>query len=246
MEHPFAASTIQRIPDDDNASTTSLEAHNDPPAHGHLEPIVQEPPRRAGDNARHLREAEGTSKINAGEGQDDVGLRQRSQGSPFKLSQLDEGLELELHTSWVYSRPTHRHSISSFPSNINSTTGMSFLSTISLAQVSNISVFELPIFYHEIWNPQFYNNTKDLAIGRGQGRRRVGTSEIATTLSPLGEVSMEDSKEPTTGLRRLLFWKLGLPFEFTSRGSRRTTQVQGPIRRDEAKIIPGKLLILGG
>ena len=175
-----------------------------------------------------------------------MGLRQRSQGSPFKLSQLDEGLELELHTSWVYSRSSHRHSISSFPSNINSTTGMSFLSTISLAKVSNISVFELPIFCHEIWNPQYYNNTKDLAIGRGQGRRRVGTSEFAITLSLLKEGSKKKSKDQTTGSRRLLTGKFGLPFQFTSRGSRGTTQVQGPIGRDDKeKFMLGKILILG-
>ena len=246
MEHPFAASTIQRIPDDDNASTTPLEAHNDTPAYGHLRPIAQEASRQVVVNARHSRGAEGTSKINAGEGRDDMGLRKRSQGSSFKPSQFDEDLESELHTSWVYSRSTHRHSISSFPSNINSTTGMSFLSTISLAQISNISVFELPIFFHEIWNPQYYKNTKNLAIGRGQGRRTVGTSEFATALSLSREGSRKKSKDPTTGPRRFLTGKFSLPFEFTSRDSRRTTQVQAPIARDEErKTMLAKLLILG-
>ena len=111
MERPFAASTFQGVPNDDDASTPPLEAPNNLPAYGHLEPLAQESSRQV--DARHLRDAEGKSRINAGEGRDDVDSRQRSQGASFKQSKLDEDLELELHTSWVYSRSTHRDSISS-------------------------------------------------------------------------------------------------------------------------------------
>lgn len=154
MEHPFAASTFQGK-SHDNASTIPPKAHNDTSTYEHLEQIAQDPSRQVVYDARSLREAGGTSNINAGEGRDNVGLRQRSQGL---FPQFDKDLELELHTSWVYSRSTDRHSISSLPSKINSTTGMSLLSAVSLAQVSSISVFELPICYHEIWNPQYYND----------------------------------------------------------------------------------------
>ena len=60
MEHPFAASTIQETPDDDNASTIPLEAHNNAPTSRHLEPVAQGPSRQVVHNARHLREAGGT------------------------------------------------------------------------------------------------------------------------------------------------------------------------------------------
>ncbi len=246
MEHPFAASTIQETPDDDNASTIPLEAHNNAPTSRHLEPVAQGPSRQVVHNARHLREAGGTSKINAAEGQDDVGLRQRSQASSFKLSQFDEDLELELHTSRVYSRSAHRHSISSLQSKINSTTGMSCLSAISLAQISNISVFKLPIFYHEIWNPQFYDDVNSLAISHGLRRRRVGTSEFANLVSTLRKGSKPKIKDPKTGPRRLLNQKFGLPLQFTSRDNEKVTQVRGSKRRDgEDGIILGKLLFLG-
>lgn len=246
MEHPFAASTVQGVSNDDNASTPPLEAPNNFPAYGHPEPFAQEPSRQVEYNARRLRDAEGTSSINAGEGRNDVDLRQRSQGATFKLSQLDEDLELELHTSWVYSRSAHRHSISSLPSKIDSTTGMSFLSAVSLAQVSNISVLELPIFFHEIWNPQYYNDTMDPTINHGLGRRRVSTSVSAITVSFRRKGSKKKSKDPTTGPRRLLNGKFGLPFLSTSTDIRSITQIPKPKRRDgEDNIMLGAVILLG-
>lgn len=249
MEHPFAASTFQGVPNIDNASTTPLEAHNTFLDYGHLGPITQESSRQIEYNARHLRDVEGPSRNDAGEGGNAVGLRQRTQGASFKLSQLDENLELELHTSWVYSRPTQRHSISSWPSKINSTTGMSFLSVISLARVSNISVFELPVFYHEIWNPQYYNDTKHLAINHGLGRRSVSTSVPSITVSLQRKVSKKNSKDPTTGPRRLLNGKFGLPFLSTSTDIGSITQVQEPKRgggEDSLiNIMLGKVIFLG-
>ena len=69
-------------------------------------------------------------------------------------SQLDPSLESEMYKSRVYSHAFRRFSTLSLPSNTCSAAGMSFLSAISLGQVSNISVIELPIFYHEDWNTQ--------------------------------------------------------------------------------------------
>ena len=74
-----------------------------------------------------------------------------SQGIRF-----DPTLESELYASRVYSRNTHRHSISSLFSTENSAAGLSFLSGLSLARISNVSVVSLPIFCHELWNPQQY------------------------------------------------------------------------------------------
>ena len=54
---------------------------------------------------------------------------------------LDPTLESELYASRVYSRKTHRHSISSLFSTENSAAGLSILSGLSLAQISNLSVF---------------------------------------------------------------------------------------------------------
>ena len=73
-----------------------------------------------------------------------------------KILQFDPNLESELHASRVYMRTKHRHSMSSLNSTYDSVAGLSFLSGISLAQISSISVISLPIFSYELWNPQQY------------------------------------------------------------------------------------------
>ena len=77
--------------------------------------------------------------------------------SSVSTSQFDFLVESALRESRAYARLTHRHSVSSIPSDSGSLTGLSFLSGISLAQVSDISVISLPIFHHEILNPQNYS-----------------------------------------------------------------------------------------
>jgi len=71
-------------------------------------------------------------------------------------AQLGPSIESELYRSRVYSRTTHRHSLSSLPSGDQSAPGWSFFSNISLAQVSNISVISLPISCLDIWNSHHY------------------------------------------------------------------------------------------
>ncbi len=78
---------------------------------------------------------------------------------PAPMPEAKSDLELELYSSWVYRRTTHRHSTSSLPSAFGSTAGWSFFSGISLAEISNISVISLPISYHEIWNAEHYMST---------------------------------------------------------------------------------------
>lgn len=85
-------------------------------------------------------------------------------GSSQTFRHFDPNLESEFYASRVYSRTTHRHSISSLLSNQDSVAGLSFLSGISLAQISSISVISLPIVCHELWNSQHYMGLKDLPI----------------------------------------------------------------------------------
>ncbi len=75
--------------------------------------------------------------------------------------QFDPFIESELYDSKVYLRAIRRFSTLSLPSNTCSAPGMSFLSVVSLGQISNISVIELPIFYHEIWNSRDYRLVYD-------------------------------------------------------------------------------------
>ena len=64
--------------------------------------------------------------------------------------------EKALHESPVYNRALRRHSNLSLPSSAMNSLGWSFLSGISIAQVSNISVISLPISVNELWNSQHY------------------------------------------------------------------------------------------
>lgn len=84
-----------------------------------------------------------------------------------RILQFDPDLESELHASRVYVRTMHRQSMSSLSSKHNSVAGLSFLSGISLAQMSSISVISLPIFSHELWNPQQYSDMRSTRMSAG-------------------------------------------------------------------------------
>ena len=66
------------------------------------------------------------------------------------------GFEDDLQTSRVYQRIASKRSMSSLPSSAVRSLGWSFLSGVSLAEISNISVISLPISMKDLWNPQHY------------------------------------------------------------------------------------------
>ena len=115
---------------------------------------------------------------------------------------FDPTLESELYASRVYSRNTHQHSRSSLFSTENSATGLSLLSGLSIAQISNLSVFSLPIFCHELWNPQQYKIPQD--SGRGASLiaeeppklRKPGHGLLIS--SPKAEPAVESSRGART------------------------------------------------
>ena len=100
---------------------------------------------------------------------------------------FDPTLESQLCASRVYSRNTHRHSMSSVFSTGKSAAGLSFLSGLSLAQISTLCVVSLPIFCHELWNPQQYQ------IPQNSGR---GASLITEKLSKFRKYRKELLKPP--------------------------------------------------
>ena len=126
---------------------------------------------------------------------------------PFRdppISQFDSMLKSEIYASRVYLRTQKRHSISSLTSTSGSIGGLSILSGISLAQVSNISVLSLPIYSFELsklWHPQYYGasyvvqaeydhttkkNTTENTI-------RVDTTIASTTSSALDGPDLSDT-----------------------------------------------------
>lgn len=85
--------------------------------------------------------------------------------------QFDPFMESQLYDSRVYLRAIRRFSTLSLPSNTCSAPGISFLSAVSLGQVSNISVIELPIFYHEIWDSREYRLADDHGVESSASRK---------------------------------------------------------------------------
>ena len=100
-----------------------------------------------------------------------------------RILQFDPNLESELHASRVYMRTKHRHSLSSLISTYDSVARLSFLSGISLAQISSISVISLPIYSYELWNPQQYRVVRSTDISA----KEKNLKERTTKLLMLGE-----------------------------------------------------------
>ena len=79
---------------------------------------------------------------------------------------LDYAVERSLASSFVYIRADRRMltSVISSSSSVGSGCGSSFLSGISLAQVSNLSVISLPVSWHGLWKPEQYKPLKEAEI----------------------------------------------------------------------------------
>lgn len=116
------------------------------------------------------------------------------------ISQFDPNLESELHRSRVYVRTMHRQSMTSLTSTHESVAGFSFLSGISLAQISSISVISLPVFAFELWNSQQYRDTRSIDIDANL------TSQVSTYANIGSRFEATDSK--TRG------WLLKLQLDF--------------------------------
>ncbi|KAL8822492.1 MAG: hypothetical protein Q9191_006772 [Dirinaria sp. TL-2023a] len=69
---------------------------------------------------------------------------------------FDQSLQRDLNESQVYARNRRRFSLNTISSSVASSLNYSYLSKCSLAAVSNISVIRLPIYWCDLWNPQYY------------------------------------------------------------------------------------------
>ena len=69
-------------------------------------------------------------------------------------------IDRDLNTSRPYARAMKRHSVWSTVSSEIHTMGWSCLSGLSLAQVSQISVINLPILPQDLWNGQHYGASR--------------------------------------------------------------------------------------
>lgn len=108
------------------------------------------------------------------------------QGSSFSFT-----LDQDLNSSRPYARAMKRKSVWSTASSIAHTMSWSYLSGLSLAEISGISVIGLPISTQELWNAHHYINTNnDMA-------RPLDRTEPPTTdgLANEGNHSLSDNEE---------------------------------------------------
>lgn len=79
---------------------------------------------------------------------------------------LDYAVEHSLASSFVYLRTDRRMltSVLSSNSSVGSGCRWSFLSGISLAQVSNLSVISLPVSWQRLWKPEQYKLVKEAEV----------------------------------------------------------------------------------
>ena len=108
-------------------------------------------------------------------------------------------VELEFQRSKVYSRIKQRHSISSKPSSFNPATRWSTLSSISLADISNISVISLPLSTSEIWGFEHYTSTST-----PKGSLTDSTGEFRKLQWPKTDIGKSSGRHTSTSANSLL------------------------------------------
>lgn len=158
-------------------------------------------------------------------------------------SELDPCVQRILQESRVYSRTLPR---STSPWSYRSGDGWSMLSSISLAQIYNISVLSIPILASEVWGADHYVDPSVLVPSRSDGtlvNRRLRTQKLS-------EIIPHRSAGISQGIRRLIS-----PFFLDSdearrlkearrpKGARRNNEIDLLIRSETYK--PGRLLLLG-
>ena len=79
--------------------------------------------------------------------------------------------EKQLHSSKVYRHASNRHSQSSLFVDGCSTLAISLSSSLTLGEVSKISVYALPVFARELSNAECYAPVSDIARGRQDPRK---------------------------------------------------------------------------
>ena len=107
---------------------------------------------------------------------------------------LDYAVERSLASSFVYLRADGRMLTSMLSSNSSagSGCGWSFLSGISLAQVSNLSVLSLPVSWHGLWSPEQYKPLNEAEVTsyinaiRDTERQRIKSQTSQTSRSNAG------------------------------------------------------------
>lgn len=171
----YAASTIQGSLIDDNMSMfphgtwadPAVDAHDVEREYNH--DVAASPNLLVAASTANQKVQTASNNLHTG-----TGLRQH-------IFQLNSTTESELYASRVYMRTKHRLSMSSLSTSHDSGAGLSFLSKISLTQISSISVISLPLCCNELWNPQQYRDLETPPYGGIRADKEPFPSAILPT-----------------------------------------------------------------
>ena len=162
---------------------------------------------------------------------------------PFGLNYT---IERSLASSFVYIRADRRMltSVLSSNSSVASGCGWSFLSGISLAQVSNLSVISLPVSWHGLWKPEQYKPLKEAEVT--SYINAIHDTERQQIKSQTLQMSWSKAEVQSTSSKPLLS---GIPI-FRGQASRDraiSDSIDRYLHREEARSRENvKILLLGG
>ena len=108
---------------------------------------------------RNLEKMHPAFSASAGSSQDDISGSEASRSrAASRLTCSAFAFEDELGMSTVYKRAAAHHL--RFSQSSNSSGGLSYLSGLSLSDVSNVSAIALPIFSMDLWNHHRYSSDR--------------------------------------------------------------------------------------
>ena len=107
-----------------------------------------------------------------------------------KIGNFDQALQRDLRESPVYARNRCRDSHPSISSSAAHSLGLSFFSKCSLAAISNISVIRLPIYSHDLWNPQCYQFSDEAENRHTEELHSTDTASASIITAETGDDSL--------------------------------------------------------
>lgn len=131
----------------------------------------------------------------------------RSRFSKFSLSAFARSIsfsfEEDLQSSRVYRKASYSHSQTSLTSSARFSTALSVFSGFTLAQVSSISVFALPVYPEDLHNSQWYT-FGDAGVGTAVSNKMA--PRVIITEAPPTQIKLDAdiSRHANQGRKRIL------------------------------------------
>ncbi|KAI9708111.1 MAG: hypothetical protein M1820_004315 [Bogoriella megaspora] len=133
---------------------------------------------------------------------------------------LKSTFEDDLECSYVYKKAKYSHSQDSFTSSALFSTALSVFSNLSLAQISNFSMYALPIFSTDLHNASWYNFgdakiTSDIITPPDKVKENLNLATKVTPLTMISPRSILKVRSPRTRETPVPEIRIDLPEDFS-------------------------------